>query len=554
LLTNQITKDALKELVSLNYSYNQRGLITSKYDKYIGADDGLKESYSYDNLDRLIEVQVDSSLLSSDEHLLNYSYDKLGNLTAKNNLNINYKDTNPHQIANLNGVTYEYDKDGNLIKDDRHNFTYNQQNKVTSITQNGKTVNFRYGSKSNRYIKLFNDNWSYTHYIGKLYEKTKLNFTQEDAIEKNYIYFKDRLIAIKQRAVGLTPKKEKTEFTHHDNLTNIIAITDEDNNIIDRRSYKPFGEIRAIAYKEAIDKIKDNLITQEEYLNLTLKQTNRSFTSHEYINDTDIIHMNGRVYDTITSRFTSADPYIQESENLQNYNRYSYVMNNPVNLMDPSGYFHFFRFIENGVSHLRDHGGKQIVALAAAVAVTVATGGAAIAAWGGFFGSVATGALAGAASGAIMTGTLEGTAKGALWGGITAGVAYGVAEGVGAMTGADAHGASFFNGVNKASVTKAIAHGLSRAAIAKARYGTGKGAFLSGFVSSGFSVGAGEGYKGAFAMAIVGGTVSEIGGGKFANGAWGSAFQYLFNQRRVEFPDLLGRNKNIFIMSSSLIN
>ena len=52
---------------------------------------------------------------------------------------------------------------------------------------------------------------------------------------------------------------------------------------------------------------------------------------------------------------------------------------------------------------------------------------------------------------------------------------------------------------------------------------------MSGFVSSGFSVGGGNGYKGAFAMAIVGGTVSEIGGGKFANGAWGSAFQYMFN-------------------------
>jgi hypothetical protein len=52
---------------------------------------------------------------------------------------------------------------------------------------------------------------------------------------------------------------------------------------------------------------------------------------------------------------------------------------------------------------------------------------------------------------------------------------------------------------------------------------------LSGFVSSGFSVGGGNGYKGAFAMAIVGGTVSELGGGKFANGAMGSAFQYLFN-------------------------
>jgi hypothetical protein len=52
---------------------------------------------------------------------------------------------------------------------------------------------------------------------------------------------------------------------------------------------------------------------------------------------------------------------------------------------------------------------------------------------------------------------------------------------------------------------------------------------LSGFVSSGFSVGAGAGYKGAFAMAIIGGTTSELGGGKFSNGAMGSAFQYMFN-------------------------
>ena len=127
-----------------------------------------------------------------------------------------------------------------------------------------------------------------------------------------------------------------------------------------------------------------------------------------------------------------------------------------------------------------------------------------------------------------MTGTLKGAAQGALWGGITAGVSFGVAEGVSAMTGINAHSASFFNGVNKASITKAIAHGLSRTALSELRYGTTKGAFMSGFISSGFSVGADAEY-GAIKMAIIGGTVSELGGGKFANGAMGSAFQYMFN-------------------------
>jgi hypothetical protein len=37
-------------------------------------------------------------------------------------------------------------------------------------------------------------------------------------------------------------------------------------------------------------------------------------------------------------RFLSADPYIQSPYNTQSYNRYSYVMNNPLKYTDPSGY------------------------------------------------------------------------------------------------------------------------------------------------------------------------------------------------------------------------
>ena len=48
--------------------------------------------------------------------------------------------------------------------------------------------------------------------------------------------------------------------------------------------------------------------------------------------------MNGRVYDPQIGRFLSADPYIQSPYNTQSYNRYSYVMNNPLKYTDPSGY------------------------------------------------------------------------------------------------------------------------------------------------------------------------------------------------------------------------
>ena len=102
------------------------------------------------------------------------------------------------------------------------------------------------------------------------------------------------------------------------------------------------------------------------------------------------------------------------------------------------------------------------------------------------------------------------------------------------------HGASFLNGGGKAAAYKAVGHGLSRTAISQLRYGTTKGAFMSGFISSGFSVGAGGGsIKGAFQMAIVGGTVSKIGGGKFANGAMTSAFQFLLNDMAYGMSDPL---------------
>jgi hypothetical protein len=47
---------------------------------------------------------------------------------------------------------------------------------------------------------------------------------------------------------------------------------------------------------------------------------------------------NGRVYDLVLARFLSPDPVIQNPENTQSHNRYSYVVNNPMKYTDPSGY------------------------------------------------------------------------------------------------------------------------------------------------------------------------------------------------------------------------
>ncbi|MFB2777495.1 RHS repeat domain-containing protein, partial [Shewanella xiamenensis] len=62
------------------------------------------------------------------------------------------------------------------------------------------------------------------------------------------------------------------------------------------------------------------------------------FTDHEHLNEQQLIHMNGRIYDYNLGRFMSVDPLIQSPTSTQSVNPYSYIMNNPLAGTDPTGY------------------------------------------------------------------------------------------------------------------------------------------------------------------------------------------------------------------------
>lgn len=49
--------------------------------------------------------------------------------------------------------------------------------------------------------------------------------------------------------------------------------------------------------------------------------------------------MNGRIYDPKLHRFLQPDNFVQDPFNTQNFNRYGYVLNNPLKYTDPSGEF-----------------------------------------------------------------------------------------------------------------------------------------------------------------------------------------------------------------------
>jgi len=70
---------------------------------------------------------------------------------------------------------------------------------------------------------------------------------------------------------------------------------------------------------------------------LVNRVTNRGYTGHEMDDEMGVINMNARIYDPQLGRFFSADPVLPDATDLQQYNRYSYVGNNPMSFIDPSG-------------------------------------------------------------------------------------------------------------------------------------------------------------------------------------------------------------------------
>ena len=67
-------------------------------------------------------------------------------------------------------------------------------------------------------------------------------------------------------------------------------------------------------------------------------KVNLGYTGHTAEDVYGIIDMGGRQYDPALGRFLQPDIVIQAPENMQSFNRYTYVFNNPFRHIDPSGY------------------------------------------------------------------------------------------------------------------------------------------------------------------------------------------------------------------------
>lgn len=378
---------ASQMIQNLHYSYSANGNLVERRDLQFG----LYENFLYDKLNRLVQCSVNGQQLQKIE------YDVLGNIIYKTGVGkFHYGEggQGPNMLTSI-----EADVDS-CVYAFNHLVRYTSYNYISYISNGSSEVTMGYGPERERQSMVTRKGGRVSlskNYFGSLYEET---VDEKGLVTWNYyIRNGNETVAV---VCGLstdnpTERKDSILYLHTDHVGSVYAYTDEYGKAKEYFSYDAWGRPR-------------NPFTWQTYpVTQPLSAFQKGYTYHEMLDFDFLVFMNARVYNPVLGRFLSPDPFIQNPEDLQSYNRYSYVLNNPLTYTDPSGYFSFKKFLK--------HWGGIIVGAAITAASGGTLGGAFIAgltgssAFGAVAGTVFSGALSGFGS-AFTTGILNGQGLG----------------------------------------------------------------------------------------------------------------------------------------------
>lgn len=281
----------------------------------------LSENFRYDNINRLTNYANATAV-----------YDNKGNVLSRSDVgNFEYGHTSkPYAMTGVN-------LSKKVIPTASQDASYTSFNRLSTIEENGIKAQIVYNGDYDR-VKMKvsrKGRVASTHYyMGDCYE---LQQTGSASVERLYLagdYYDSPMVFVKEGS------SLKLCNILRDNLGSITHVTDYNGNLLQELSYDAWGRLR-------------NPKTQVVYScgeEPTL-YLGRGYTGHEHLTDFGLVNMNARMYDPATSRFLSPDPYVQTPEQSQNFNRYSYCMNNPLKYTDKNGKFFLFTIL-NGMFDL----------------------------------------------------------------------------------------------------------------------------------------------------------------------------------------------------------
>ena len=284
------------------------GDLRQSYDKVgniLTVQDGVgTTNYSYDALYQLTGA-VGPGLNES------YSYDAVGNRTAKNGVTYVYNAAN-QLVSASDGSSYAYDANGNLtsktVGGQTTSYSWDGYDHLARIDfADGSHADYTYDVDGRRLSKR-ERNGQMTYYI---YEE--LNLVQEvnaaGSVIASYVY--DRL----DQPISMT-RDNTTYYYLYDHLGSVIGLSDGANSLVATYRYDPWGNLIASGGS-----------------NPALLNPFR-FTGREWDAESGLYYYRARYYDPQIGRFLSQDPLHLVTAGVHGY---AYAGNNPLRYVDPSG-------------------------------------------------------------------------------------------------------------------------------------------------------------------------------------------------------------------------
>ncbi len=311
-----------------------------------------------------------------------YTYDDLGNLLSKSDYGTVYaygtstrgtRNAGPHAVHSVTKapsagggtVEFSYDANGNLLSGDGRRIDFDLMDRPVRVCSGtaeacapqapwpGATSDFAYAPDGARYRLVVSGaveagfGPKTVYYVDKDYELTvwPASGTARPApVEEERTY-------LGAAVVYRRGASREVRYQHVDRLGSLDAVTDESGAelMVDAHGYDPWGKPRGRTWIGSEERLHPEGETPESpppgceppvhpWCSQRGVTTNRGFTGHEHLDGHHLIHMNGRVYDYRLGRFLSVDPFISNPLSPQSINPYSYIGNNPLSGVDPTGY------------------------------------------------------------------------------------------------------------------------------------------------------------------------------------------------------------------------
>ncbi len=371
-----------EELSTFAYTYDKSGFITGE-----AAKNGRRieaSQYEYDERGQLVKVSqtVTENNQFVEETEMVYTYDGAGNRlsavktsSGKTLCNIQYTYNDNSQITDIESdcdddkqthIVLTYDENGNLKNttcndtEKVRDYTYDNENRLKAVKENGSLLMAAlYDGNGDRIFRLdYRKNAEYvSNQAGTVenvyYPSNSVNSAYDTDVILNEMLIPNGVTnntAINYELTGyindINTEYTQTlmEFGANGNTTNVYEYGDGRNSatINGTKGYYLYdgrGSVAGLTGNSG-----GSMITYryDAYGNTT-KSNNTLNNPYQYNaeytdSSTGLQYLRARYYDSSQGRFTTKDTYLGTIPNPLSRNLYTYVENNPLNYIDPSGH------------------------------------------------------------------------------------------------------------------------------------------------------------------------------------------------------------------------